>query len=393
MLSIYSIRLIMEDFATPPSSPPPITSDELAERIKQSLDELGKSKKIDELRQYPNYNVDLEEDGETVETLKDYLSVVQKLPDNLAFDNMKDIKSEIKSLKKSAQNDPDQLQIVDEIERTLNDKVGNTKKGKKRKINETPFDDPLLKQPKISNFEKLRLNTKSILNIQSQSNVLINGITKSGKSTFIANLFSPEFWSFGQMISNVYLFSKIDVQEAWINLQKNCQNLGIKLHIYRTIDTLPDLQKIIPKQSVLIVDDFMVDAIKDKKLMNLLTDLFNVTTHHNDIISIFTLHNLFVDGFRTMRLNSEYIFLFSNPVDVNSVKVFFRQLENEQKAQLLFIAYKKALSDSQSFGIQIKKNLNHNFYYGFSNLIMFVTDTELKDIEAKYTLTNDGVAT
>ena len=329
-------------------------------------------------------------DAQIVSDLKQYLRHVQQLPERLVSNRYvedqlrKDIE-EFKTEYGISENTPTAYNLLREIERTVDFKLGEKQSAKKRKI-----DDSQTKPRTLSIFEKLRNNTKSILNIRSQSNVLINGITKSGKSTFISRLFSPEFWSFTDMITNVYLFSKIDVQEAWANLQRNCDSLGIKLHVYRTIDTLPDLQKSIPKLSVLIVDDFMVDAIKDKKLMNLLTDLFNVTTHHNDIISIFTLHNLFADGFRTMRLNSDYIFLFSNPVDVNSVKVFFRQLENEQKAQLLFIAYRRAISESQPFGIQIMKNLEHKFFFGFSNLIMFVTDDELKDIESKFKLVNDG---
>src|ERR1700743_252031 len=335
-----------------------------------------------------NESNDMETEESSTEELLNYLKVIKSLPKNVLKKNKKLFFEELNQLQNELEidyNKPSDFQILNDIRSYI--ETHTKKKRKSEIITET---ENIESKKQLSILEKLKINTQSIIDINMQSNVLINGITKSGKSTFISNLFSQKFWSFSSMIENVYLFSKIDVQEAWINLQKNCDDLNIKLHIYKAIDSLYDLQKIIPQNSVLIVDDFMVDAIKDKKLMNLLTDLFNVTTHHNNIISIFTLHNLFADGFRTMRLNSDYIFLFSNPVDINSVKFFFRQLENEQKAQLLFIAYKKALSDSVAFGIQIMKNLEHKYFYGFSNLIMFLNDDELSQIQKNYTLINHG---
>ena len=371
-----------EEFLSPPTSPPPTLSEVDEEKLKQD----------DRYKTQREKNLEL-----ATEELNSYLNVVQKLSPGLTAQNYKNLRkdlSEIRREYKIRNDDLTQINLIREVERTMDSKVEeiNPKliSRKRKRITDDNDDASSEKQRSLSLFEKLRNNSESIYNIKTQSNVLINGVTKSGKSTFIANLFSTKYWSFADMIKNVYLFSKIDVQEAWANLQRNCESLGITLHVKKTIDSLPDLQSTIPKQSVLIVDDFMVDAIKDKKLMNLLTDLFNVTTHHNDIISIFTLHNLFADGFRTMRLNSDYIFLFINPVDLNSVKFFFRQLESEQKAQLLFVAYKEALTNSVPFGIQIMKNLEHKFFYGYTSLIMFVNDDELKDIQAQYKLTNNG---
>lgn len=265
---------------------------------------------------------------------------------------------------------------------------------KKRKIDDGDSDSeqitPKIKPAKETVLGSLMRLTNSVIKINLQSNVLINGITKSGKSTFISNLFSEKFWSINADVQNVYLFSKIDVQEAWKSLKENLDKYSIRLTTFTNLDDLYSLKETIEEGSILIIDDFMVDAIKDKKLMSLFTDIFNVTTHHKNIISIFTLHNLFADGFRTMRLNSDWIFLFSNPVDVNSIKTFFRQLENEEKATYLFQAYKKCLADNLSLGIKVQKTLDHKYFYGFEGVILFVTDQELNDISNQYSLKSNG---
>ncbi|DAC81475.1 TPA_asm: FtsK [Anelosimus tangle-web spider MELD virus] len=285
---------------------------------------------------------------------------------------------------------------IDNVDKKLDQLIEKNLKRKKEtddEIEKSEIEEPPPKKSKESTktgllIDKLNKITKSLIHIPLQSNILINGITKSGKSTFISNLFSPQFWSFKYNLSGVYLFSKIAVQEAWTNLKKNLDRLKIPLYSYQSLEKLWELKTTIPNGSILIVDDFMVDAIKDKKLMSLLTDLFNVTTHHNNIISIFTLHNLFADGFRTMRLNSDYIFLFSNPVDVNSTKVFFKQLD-ANKFNLLFTAYQECIKLSKFLGVKIEKTMKHEYYCGFEEYIMFVTDSELQNLKDKYQLKNE----
>lgn len=262
---------------------------------------------------------------------------------------------------------------------------------KEKVIEEKPIKETVeetIKPASKTIFETLKENSECIFNIMPQSNILIEGVTKSGKSTMIANMFSEKTWAFGSLISNVYLFSKIGVQDAWSTMKNNLKKLNIPLTVYDSLESIDKIKNEIEAMSVLIIDDFMVDAIKDKKLMSLFTDLFNVTTHHRNIISIFTLHNLFADGFRTIRLNSDYIFLFSNPVDINSTKVFFRQLESPEKSNYLFEAYRYTITKGLGFGIRIKKNLEHEYYYGFSGLINFLSDNELNTLKSTFQLRN-----
>lgn len=231
--------------------------------------------------------------------------------------------------------------------------------------------------------KKMFERSKSIFFLPFRSNVIVNGSTNTGKTTFVTNLFSSEFWSFREMPLFVYLYVKNNVQQAFSNLRNNCAKLRIKIETFTDLENIDEILTRISSRSVLIIDDFMVDAIKDVNLMRQLTDIFNVHTHHKDIITIITLHNLFAAGFRTIRLNSKFLFLFSSPVDTSSIKKFFQQVDNT-KANDLFEAFKKIIQTFRFFGIHIQHSLHHKYYAGFENELLFLTPAELTDLRTKF---------
>ncbi len=76
--------------------------------------------------------------------------------------------------------------------------------------------------------------------------------------------------------------------------------------------------------SLLVLDDLMVDATKNKEVSN----LFTVGSHHRNLSVICLVQNLFYHGRenRTMNLNSQYLVLFRNPRDVLQVNCLAKQM-------------------------------------------------------------------
>ena len=65
--------------------------------------------------------------------------------------------------------------------------------------------------------------------------------------------------------------------------------------------------------ALVVLDDLMVDATKNKEVSN----MFTVGSHHKNMSVVCLLQNLFYQGKenRTMNLNSQYLVLFKNPRD------------------------------------------------------------------------------
>ena len=67
------------------------------------------------------------------------------------------------------------------------------------------------------------------------------------------------------------------------------------------------------KQNVIVFDDQMIDASKDKRIAN----LFTRGSHHRNLNEIYIVQNLFHQGkgSRSISLNGHYLLLFKNPRD------------------------------------------------------------------------------
>ena len=67
------------------------------------------------------------------------------------------------------------------------------------------------------------------------------------------------------------------------------------------------------KQNVIVFDDQMIDASKDKRIAN----LFTRGSHHRNLNEIYIVQNLFHEGkgSRSISLNGHYLLLFKNPRD------------------------------------------------------------------------------
>ena len=78
------------------------------------------------------------------------------------------------------------------------------------------------------------------------------------------------------------------------------------------------------KQNVIVFDGQMIDASKDKRIVN----LFTRGSHHRNLSVIYIVQNLFHQGkgSRSISLNSHYLVLFKNPRDKLQILTLAKQM-------------------------------------------------------------------
>ena len=78
------------------------------------------------------------------------------------------------------------------------------------------------------------------------------------------------------------------------------------------------------KRNLIVFDDKMIDASKDKRIVN----FFNRGSHHRNLSVIYIVQNLFYQGkgSRSISLNSHYLVLFKNPRDKLQILTLAKQV-------------------------------------------------------------------
>ena len=77
------------------------------------------------------------------------------------------------------------------------------------------------------------------------------------------------------------------------------------------------------KRNLIVFDDQMIDASKDKRIVN----LFTRGSHHRNLSVIYIVQNLFHQGkgSRNITLNGHYLMLFNNPRDKLQILTVVKQ--------------------------------------------------------------------
>ena len=177
---------------------------------------------------------------------------------------------------------------------------------------------------------------KEMLQLKHSFSIMVAGPSKRGKTLFVKRLLqnlqemitpSPEivYWCYGEY------------QEAYIELEP-----FVQLH-----EGLPDLtifKKNKEKAQLLILDDLMADCGKNDKL----TTLFTKGSHHWNLSIVHLVQNLFFDGLRNARINSQYLVLMKNPSDQSQVATLARQMF-PKRHQFLIEAYQDATSQPHGY--------------------------------------------
>ena len=82
------------------------------------------------------------------------------------------------------------------------------------------------------------------------------------------------------------------------------------------------------KRNLIVFDDQMIDASKDKQIVN----LFTRGTHHRILSVIYIVQNRFQQGkgSHSISLNSHYLVLFENPRDKLQILTLPKEMHSEQ---------------------------------------------------------------
>jgi polynucleotide 5'-kinase involved in rRNA processing len=154
------------------------------------------------------------------------------------------------------------------------------------------------------------------LRLKYGSSMLIAGPSECGKSTFITEL----------LINANTLFEREQQQIHWFYGQGTDALQNLPPHI-RTQEGLPGeatLHDIIEPYNIIVLDDLM----EESKEYSPLTILFTRAVHHKKLFVINITQNYYQQSrdARTRRLNTHYLVLFKNPVDLSQVHVLGRQM-------------------------------------------------------------------
>ena len=98
--------------------------------------------------------------------------------------------------------------------------------------------------------------------------------------------------------------------------------------------------------NLLILDDMMSEAGKDKRI----TDLFTEGSHHRSLSVIFINQNLYASKDPTQRRNCHYLVMFNNPVDKQSMITLARQMY-PGKSEYFLKKFEKATKQPYGFAI------------------------------------------
>lgn len=144
---------------------------------------------------------------------------------------------------------------------------------------------------------------------------IVAGPTKAGKTMFVIKLIENKEYMINQDIDAVWWFYA-ENQPAYYNIK----NTNVKF-----VEGLPNRELLEAKNNapqLVVLDDLMHETKNDSSI----TKLFTRGCHHRNISVIHIVQNVFFEGLRTSRINTDYLVLFKNPADQLQVNVIARQL-------------------------------------------------------------------
>jgi len=155
------------------------------------------------------------------------------------------------------------------------------------------------------------------LSFKHPFNCIISAPTKSGKTELVKKI----------VLNAIQLVEPSPVKIYWsyTEWQKTYDDILFKMPAVQFIDGLPNCEDLKNEKSIpklLILDDMMQEMKGDSRL----SEIFTRGSHHWNLSIIHIVQNLFFDGIRTSRINSQYLILMKNPSDRLQVKNLGRQL-------------------------------------------------------------------
>lgn len=160
--------------------------------------------------------------------------------------------------------------------------------------------------------------------LQTPFNCIISGVSKSGKTTLVKNLLRMSDDIFTQKPSHVICYYKF-MQDIYQNmLDEGLINELVSIDdndfSYESVR-----EKISPYQNsngcLILFDDTMTEISNDFE------QIFTNLSHHNNTSVIFITQNLFYNNssYRTMSLNTDYLFIMKNARDKQQIGILAKQ--------------------------------------------------------------------
>jgi hypothetical protein len=144
--------------------------------------------------------------------------------------------------------------------------------------------------------------------------MIVSGPSKAGKTVFVSNLVKTCRELFEEVPAEI-IWCYAEYQPAYNELTS----------LVRFVEGLPNLKEL--KQGrlhpKLIIFDDMMDRFQNDPS---LTTLFIKGSHHWNLSCVHIVQNLYFNGMRTARINTNYLVLFKNPSDKLQVANLGRQL-------------------------------------------------------------------
>ena len=160
--------------------------------------------------------------------------------------------------------------------------------------------------------------------------MMIVGMTGTGKTTLLPKVIDRIDTEPGTMI---YMY------RHWQPMYSKMRKMYPKMRFVQGIPRDFDVDKFDKNTcNIIIIDDLMSTACKDGRITSLFTD----GSHHCNISVISLSQNMFYGKDPTQRRNCQYLILFNNPVDMQAIMIFARQM-NPQNPSQVWNEYKAAV--------------------------------------------------
>jgi GTPase SAR1 family protein len=169
---------------------------------------------------------------------------------------------------------------------------------------------------------------------------IIFGPSGSGKSTFVLKYLKAQQYFYGKLFDNIVYSS-----ESVFPSQNIAKCLNIKFIDKLTDEVIDSFQP--NKRNLIIFDDQMHEITNNI----LISNLFTKKSHHRNITVMFLTQNLYPRSkyMRDISINSNYIVLMRNPVEMLQIKCLSHRIETKSNENLLLKAYKEATKQPYSY--------------------------------------------
>lgn len=161
--------------------------------------------------------------------------------------------------------------------------------------------------------------TNPLLTMTTPFTMIISGQSGSGKTEFVRRLLENQHQLFVPNFDRI-IYAYSIMQDVYVEMQK--VNSDIEF-IEGFPDDLYDRLLVNKKNTMLVLDDLMLELADNKKLPKLFTMM-----RHNQISTVFIVQNFYFNSkyMTTVTRNSHYIVLFPNPRDMTMVRTLGKQM-------------------------------------------------------------------